>query len=83
MNFHEMGIPNGAILRFERTGDEARVIGPRKVSFRGREMSITGVTKIILNVDSNSIPTIASEWFYQGECLRDIRDRWWRRGGYE
>lgn len=49
------------------------VAGPRTVTFRGEEMSLTKATLIILNLGYT--PSIAHQWLYEGECLRDVYDR--------
>ena len=73
IDFYEIGIPEGAILKCKKINDEVRVAGPRTVTLRGEEMSLTRATLIILNVDST--PSIAHQWLYEGECLRDVYDR--------
>lgn len=77
MNFHEMGIPDGAILKSKKTGDEVRVIGPRTIEFRGEETSLTDVTLTIL--DAKPTPSIAQQWLYKNKCLRWIYNRTYLR----
>lgn len=73
IDFYEIGIPKGSILKCKKTNDEVRVIGPKIVAFRGEEMSLTKSTLTILNV--NYTPSIAHQWLYEGECLRHVYDR--------
>ena len=73
IDFYEIGIPEGAILKCKKTNDEVQVAGSRTVTFRGEEMSLTKATLIILNLGYT--PSIAHQWLYEGECLRDVYDR--------
>lgn len=70
LNFHEMGIPSGAILQF-RDGDIAAVVsGPKKVVFDGEESSLTAVTKQLLGTEYAVAP--APYWLHNGRSLREI-----------
>lgn len=79
INFHEMGIPEGAILKCKKTNDEVRVIGSKTVAFRGKKMSLTRATLLILNVDYT--PSIKHQWLYEGESLHHIYNRICRNYG--
>ena len=74
MDFHEMGILDGAELRLydpssERSGI-AIVVGPRTVSVDEEEMSITAATRKFFDVDYAKPPGYS--WTYEGRLLRDI-----------
>ena len=74
MDFHEMGILDGSELRLydpsgERSGI-AIVVGPRRVSVDGEEMTITAATRKFFDVDYAKPPGYS--WTYQGRLLRDI-----------
>ncbi len=73
MNFHEMGIPNGSILKYKSTNDTAKVVGSRYVEFRGEIMYLSRATKKIFN--RNSTPYTSYHWFYNGELLHTIYER--------
>ena len=79
INFHEMGIPEGAILKCKKTNDEVRVIGSKTVAFKGEKMSLTRATLVILNVDYT--PSIRHQWLYEGESLHLIYNRTYRNYG--
>ena len=70
LNFEEMSIPVGSILSAVNSDDKAEVVGPKKVKFREKEMSLTGATKIMLGLDYAVQPT--SHWRYQNKLLRDV-----------
>ena len=74
MDFHEMSIPDGSELRLydpsgERSGI-AIVVGPRRVSVDGEEMTITAATRKFFDVDYAKPPGYS--WTHQGRLLRDI-----------
>ena len=52
LNFIEMDVPVESLLVSIETGEEATVIGPRKVRFRGEEMSLSRATQIALNLET-------------------------------
>lgn len=74
MDFHKMGIIDGSELRLydpsgERSGI-AVVVGPRRVSVDGEEMTISAATKRFLGADHTPRPGYS--WTYQGRLLRGI-----------
>tara|TARA_Y100001970_G_C13931392_1_gene698451 strand:+ start:176 stop:787 length:612 start_codon:yes stop_codon:yes gene_type:complete len=73
MNFEEMSIPIGATLTAVRGDDIAVVVGPKKVTFRGEEMSLTRATRIILELEYSVQPS--PHWRFDGELLIDIYNR--------
>ncbi len=73
LNFEEMSIPIGAVLSAVNSSDAAEVIGPKKVLFRGDEMSLTRATCIMLDIDYSVQPS--PYWLYEGELLKDIYNR--------
>jgi len=56
LNFVEMGIPIGSILEFMNSDATVEVISERKVMFQDEEMSLTAVTKELLNNDYHRRP---------------------------
>ena len=64
LNFIEMGIPTESLLVSIETGEEATVIGPKRVRFRGEEMSLTRATQSALNVEYGigPIPPLDLQW---------------------
>ena len=70
LNFKEMGIPIGSILRLADSEATVTVIGERKVSLAGEELSLTAATRQILALDYNVQPS--PHWTYEGKLLRAI-----------
>lgn len=73
MNFYEMGIPEGSTLGFINSQDTACVVSERKVLFRGQECSLTGATKILLELEYSVAP--GPHWQFKGESLQDIYEK--------
>ncbi|MEW4983243.1 MAG: GIY-YIG nuclease family protein [Cycloclasticus sp.] len=69
-NFFEMGIPEGGILRFSQGEESCTVINGRKVCYNGEEISLTALTKKLLDTDRPLQPS--PHWFFNGRCLNDI-----------
>lgn len=70
LNFTEMGIPEGSVLQSVEDETTATVTGPRKVNFRGEEMSLTAAKRIMLGLDYSVAP--GPYWTFNGRSLRDI-----------
>ena len=70
LNFEEMGVPPGATLTLERTGEQATVAGARAVIFRDEEMSISRAGQIGLDVTWS--PNPGMHWRYEGRLLREL-----------
>ena len=71
LNFRAMRIPDGSELVSTNSAHEkAIVIGEKKVSFRGEEMSLTAVTKMALDLDYSVPP--CGHWTFEGRNLSDI-----------
>lgn len=77
LNFEEMSIPLGATLSAAGYEEPVQVSGPRKVTFKGEEMSLTAATRQLLELDYTVRPT--PHWRYQGELLNDIYNRTYLR----
>lgn len=72
LNFEEMGIPVGSILKSTRNDATATVHSARKVVFAEEEMSLTAATRLALGIDYSVAP--GPYWTYNGRLLRDIYD---------
>ena len=70
LNFEEMGIRKESKLTSTITGEEATVISPRTVLFRGEEMSLTEATTKVRKGKAPSAPT--QYWEFDGRSLGDI-----------
>lgn len=73
LNFDEMSIPPGSILQSTNTEDTVEVSGPKKVIFRGTEMSLTRATRDLLGLSYSVQPT--PHWRFNDELLQDIYNR--------
>ncbi len=70
LNFTEMGIPERSVLQSVEDESTATVVAPKKVIFRGEEMSLTAATRIMLGIDYSVAP--GPYWTFNGRSLRDI-----------
>jgi len=70
LNFSEMGIPQGSVLHSVEDDSTATVVSPKKVSFRGEEMSLTAATRMMLSLEYSVAP--GPYWTFNGQSLRDI-----------
>ena len=78
LNFKEMEVPEGAVLRCIRNDEEAVVVGERTVRFRDEERYLTAATQLALGVEGGVAPT--AYWTYEGRLLGEIyEDTYGRR----
>ena len=73
LNFSEMGIPVESTLIALHTGEEATVVGDKRVLFRGEECSLTAATRAALDMNPDQLgvrPT--PHWTYKGRNLSEI-----------
>ena len=69
-NFLELGIPVGSVLVFNDGRTTVTTVGPKKVRFNDEELSLTAVTRQLLQVDYSVAP--GPYWTYEGRRLREI-----------
>lgn len=69
-NFLEMGIPEGSTLHFTQSEDTCTVLNGRRVSFNGENISLTALTKKLLNTERPLQPS--PYWLFDGRKLTDI-----------
>lgn len=72
LNFEELGIPIGAILKFRDGDDEAAVIAGNLVRYQGEEVSLTMATRKILGLREDYPLQPSPRWNFNGKCLKDI-----------
>ena len=65
-----MGIPAGSILEFTQGNHTCEVISGRRVKFEDEDLSLTALTKKLLEIDRPLHPT--RYWNYQVRNLSDI-----------
>ncbi|HWS40918.1 MAG TPA: GIY-YIG nuclease family protein [Arenimonas sp.] len=69
-NFIEMGIPEGSVLQFTQADETCHVINGRRVSYNGEEISLTALTKKLLNSERPLQPS--PYWLFKGRRLTEI-----------
>lgn len=72
LNFKEIGIPLGSILRFTESDATVVVCGDKKVTLNSEEMSLTAATQQLLGLDYSVAPS--SYWTYEGKSLNTINN---------
>ena len=70
LNYFEMGIPEGSILEFTRGDHSCEVISGRRVKFEDEDISLSALTKRLLEIDRS--PSPCPYWTYQGRNLSEI-----------
>ncbi len=76
LNFKELGIPIGSILKFRDGSEELTVISDRKVRFDGEEMYLTPATLKILGYEEGSPLQPSPYWLYNGRTLDEIYEEY-------
>ena len=69
-NFIEMGIPEGSVLQFTQGDEKCTVLNGRRVSCNGEDISLTALTKKLLDTDRPLRPS--PYWLFNGRKLTDI-----------
>jgi hypothetical protein len=69
-NFDEMDIPVGSVLKSTRDESSVVVVDDRQVRYGDEVLSLSAVTKTILQTDYYVAP--GPYWTYNGKLLRDI-----------
>lgn len=72
LNFEELGISVGSILKFRDGDDEVKVIGDRKVEYKGEAVSLTAATRRILGHADDYPLQPSPYWSFEGRRLIDI-----------
>ena len=70
LNFKEMGIPEGSILRSICGGETVEVLSERTVSFEDEEMSLSKATQMVRAIDYYVGP--CPYWKFEGRLLSEI-----------
>lgn len=72
LDFHLMGIPDGAVLTFlgDESGTTATVCSNKKVRYNDQEKSLTQLTSELMGLDYSIQPT--PHWAFAGRTLLDI-----------
>lgn len=71
-NFLEMGIPEGSELKFTQADESCMVLNGRRVSYKGEEISLTALTKRLLEIDRPVQPS--PYWLFNGRKVSQIYD---------
>lgn len=75
LNFQEMGIPAGSVIRASNTDEIATILGPRKVLFRGREVYLTEATRMVKNLAPGYSIQPGPYWYFNDMNLSEIYDQ--------
>ena len=70
LNFVEMGIPIGSVLRSTDSDTTVEVVAPRRVKLGAEELSLTAATQKVLKIDYGVAP--ATHWTFNGKRLEEI-----------
>jgi len=73
LNFEDMGIPIGSVLKYRDDNIDVVVTSTRKVMYNDEEVSLTKATRIIQGNEYDIQPT--PFWFYNGVCLTEIYNK--------
>ena len=77
LNFHDLGIPTGSELKCKYPGPDgepqvAIVMAPKRVQFRGEEVSLSRATQLALDTTNQVAPR--PYWTFEGRILQEISD---------
>jgi len=72
LDFSEMKIAPGSILLFKDGNTTVEVKDNKKVVYNGEVISLTAVTRDLLDIDYSVQPS--PHWMYEGKLLKDIYD---------
>ncbi|WP_374487542.1 GIY-YIG nuclease family protein [Zoogloea sp.] len=72
MNFHELGIPDGSILRSRDGSAECTVVGPKKVEFQGEASSLTAATRKMLGLAEDYPLQPSPYWTFHGHTVKEL-----------
>jgi len=72
LDFSEMKIAPGSILLFKDGNTTVEVKDNKKVVYNGEVISLTAVTRDLLDIDYSVQPS--PHWTYEGKLLKDIYD---------
>ena len=78
LNFLEMGIPLGSMLKFTNEDVTVEVIGSKRVKYQEESFSLTAITRKFLGLDYNVAPS--SYWTFEGHSLHDIYNETYELG---
>ena len=72
MNFHELGIPDGAVLVSKDGAHQAVVASDKKVQFNGETCSLTSATRKILGLPDDYPLQPSPYWTFNGKTVKEI-----------
>ncbi len=76
MNFFELSVPIGSILKFRDSANEVTVVNERRVTFQGEEMSLTAATRKILDLAQDYPLQPSPYWSFNGKSLYELYDEY-------
>ena len=72
MDFLELGIQVGSVLIATQAGEEAVVVGPKTVSFKGQDCSLTHATRKVLGLPDDYSIQPSPYWTFNGKTVKEI-----------
>lgn len=82
INFYQMGIKRGEILKCRGTGDSVQVISHRKVLLGNQEYSLTAITNKLFGNPQYYTIDAKKWWTYNGRNLNEIYEETYPRDQY-
>lgn len=80
MNFHEIGIPNGAVLVSKDGSMQVTVIGEKKVDMDGTSCALITATRKLLGLPDDYSIQPSPHWTYNGKTVKEIYDQFHDQG---
>jgi hypothetical protein len=72
MNFHELGVPTGAVLVFKDGQSQVSVVSDRKVELDGTFCSLTAATRKLLGLPDDYSLQPSPHWTFNGQSLKAL-----------
>jgi hypothetical protein len=72
MNFHELGIPNGAILVSTDGQLQVKVVTDKKIELNGEICSLTSATRKLLGLPGDYPLQPSPHWTFNGKTVKEI-----------
>jgi hypothetical protein len=72
MNFHELGVPTGAVLVFKDGQSQAMVVSDKKVELQGAVCSLTAATRKLLGLPEDYPLQPSPHWTFNGQSLKAL-----------
>ena len=78
LNFVEMGIPLGSVLKFTQSDVSVEIVSENRVKYKEEVRALTAITTELLDSKYNVAPS--PYWTFDGRSLRDIYNETYELG---